>query len=238
MKNPFAAFTMALAIPVLAVTRAEATILGYDTCVSQLNSCLIAPGQATIPNPVTPNPNNGILLGWNEVQNFTLTDDLRVDRVANPNATYVGQDASGFFIRAGTVVASHYFQWDPLQGGSQSIQARIRHDSDIFAFITSDQNLFDSDAQLGLPGIDYSVFALRGLEPGDLTSFAPGGDPKLVDINWAASTPGDWTRLITAFSPTAEPTSVPAPLPVLGLGLAWGTSRRLRQRIKQHRNAE
>ncbi len=66
-----------------------------------------------------------------------------------------------------SVVSSHYLQWDPGSGSASSVQATIELNSQVFAFITADQNLFDSDAALGLPGLDYADFGLRGLETGD-----------------------------------------------------------------------
>ena len=94
------------------------------------------------------------------------------------------------------------------------VDATIDFDSEIFAFITADQKLFDSDAALGLSGLDYNDFTLRGLEGGDTTNF----NGSSVDISWRASSPGDWTRLITAFSPAAA-IPEPAPIALLGLGL-------------------
>jgi len=201
---------------------ANATFIGC-TSFSGANNCLKAPDDAPIPDPVAPNPNNGILLGWDEQQNITLSSDLAVDRIADPSASFVKDIGGDLFIAAGTVVSSHYFQWDPGSGSSPSVTATLDFDSDIFAFITADQNLFDSDNALGLPGIDYNDFNLRGLEPQDTTDFSPGGDASLVDISWTASNPGDWTRLITAFSPAAddETSTVPVPPPfvLLGAGL-------------------
>lgn len=191
---------------------AHATIVGYTNCTGAL-SCSVT---ATPPNPVTANPNDGILLGWNEVQNTTLTSDLFVDRVFDASAPFVSSDGSGgFIIAAGTIVSSHYFQWDPGNGSSTRVDATINLDSQVFAFITDTQKLFDSDAALGLPGLDYNDFGLRGLESNDATNFN-GED---VDISWSAGNPGDWTRLITAFSPAA---AVPEPgaIALLGLGFA------------------
>jgi hypothetical protein len=213
-------FASALAFP------AHASLLGYDSCIGALSCTVATPAQ--IPNPIVQNPNNGILLGWNERQNVLLTADLKVNRVANPAASFVGGTAGNYVIKAGTIVSSHYFQWDPSSQSSGSVQARLRFDSEIFAFITSDRNLFDSDAALGLPGFDYADFGLRGLESGDTTNFAPGGDNRLVDIDWTAGSPGDWTRLITAFSPAA---AIPEPTPLALIGaaiLGWAIHRRRR----------
>ena len=182
----------------------QATLIELADCVGA-NTCEIT---NTPPNPVTPDPNNGILLAWDEVQNFELLVDLRVDRVFDPLASFVVDLNNGdFLILAGTIVSSHYLQWDPGVDSAARVTANIRLDSQVFAFITSDQNLFDSD-YLGLVGLDYNDFGLRGLESGDTTVF---NGPN-VDISWAASTPGDWTRLITAFSPAAQNSSnIPEP---------------------------
>ena len=221
----FAASVVAL---LMSISAAHATLLGYTNCSGAIE-CLIAPDQIPLPNPIVQNPNNNLLIGWDEVQNYTLTSDLRVDRVADPLASFVGHDGSGYFIKSGTIVSSHYFQWDPASG-SKTVNATLQFDSAIFGFITSDANLFASDAQLGLPGLDYADFGLRGLENGDTTNFAPGGDNRLVDISWTASSPGDWTRLITAYSPAA---AVPEPstLALFGASLLGFACRRGRKSV-------
>ena len=221
-----AARALSFVVALMAPCLANATIIGFgptadgtNDCTSgAVNACLIAPDQAPIPNPVARNPNDGILLVWNEVQNFTLTQDLRVDRVADDSLPFVTADGSDFLIAAGTIVSSHYIQWDPGNGSEGRVDTALLFDSDIFAFITADQNLFDSDF-LGVPGIDYDDFGNRGIEGGDTTVF--GADLTQVDISWRASSPGDWDRIITAFSPAApEPASILMLLAGLGaLGL-------------------
>ena len=199
---------------------AQATILGFSSCTGA-NSCEVT---TTPPNPITQNPNDGILLAWDEVQNYTLTEKLYVDRVFDNTASFVGSDVRGLYLKAGTIVASHYFQWDPGNNSSFTVNATVQTDSDVFAFITSDQNLFDSDAALGLPGLDYADFVLRGLEAGDTTSF----NGSSVDLSWYAFNPGDWTRMITAFSPAGVvPTPEPGILLLLSSGLLMlGLKRR------------
>ncbi len=177
---------------------AGATALGF----SNTSGAYAYQITTTPPNPITKNPNNGILLVWNEVQNYTLQSDLAVDRVADANAPFVKIVSGKYYLKAGTIVSSHYVQWDPGNGSSGTVNATMHFDSDIFAFITADQKLFDSDAQLGLPGLNYNDFTARGLESGDTTNMSGSQ----VTISWAASDPGDWTRLLTAFSPTAAPT--------------------------------
>ena len=209
---------------------AQATLISISPCTGAV-ACTIT---TTPPNPVTQNPNDGVLLAWDELQNVTLTEDLRVDRVFDPAASFITAAPGGdFFIKAGTIVSSHYFQWDPGNGSASTVEATITLDSQAFAFITATQNLFDSDAALGLPTVDYNDFGLRGLEAGDTTVFSGPN----VDIRWTAGSPGDWTRLITAFSPGGNNGgSIPEPasLSLLGFGLAgmgWAARRRRRKAL-------
>ena len=205
-----------IAITVFAVSSvSHATLVSISPCDGP-NSCTIT---TSPPDPVTENPNDGVLLAWDELQNFTLTEALRVDRVFDDTVDFILADGGDFLIEAGTVVSSHYLQWDPGQGSAETVTATINLDSQVFAFITADQNLFDSD-YLGLPGLDYNDFTLRGLESGDETTFNGAN----TNISWTASSPGDWTRLITAFSPGGDEDNTAVPVPgtfvLLGLGLA------------------
>lgn len=243
MRRIFGNLTALICLVVLSIP-AHATLAGYNSCEGA-NACLVAPDEAPIPDPIVANPNDGVLLGWDEKQNVTLTENLYVNRVADPDAVFIGMDSAGVFIEAGTVVSSHYFQWDPGNGSNSRVTSQLNFDSEIFAFITSDTNLFGSDDPLGLDGFDYADFGLRGLESGDTTDFAPGGDDSLVDISWSASSPGDWTRLITAFSPGGgdpdEPlppvasVTEPATLMLLALALVGLTIRSLLARRRHHK---
>lgn len=178
----------------------------------------------TPPNPVAPNPNNNLLVVWNEKQNVLLEADLAVDRVADPNAPFVTGTSGNYKIKAGTIVSSHYVQWDP--DGSGTVLADLIFDSDIFAFITADAKMFASDEALGLDGLDYSDFTFRGLESEDSTAI----NGSTVSIDWSATNPGDWTRLITAYSPAAE---APAPAALWLLATGLGGLAALRKRKGQ-----
>ncbi len=73
--------------------------------------------------------------------------------------------------------------------------------------------MFGTDDLLGLPDLDYNDFTARGQESQDVNTFV-GSD---VEINWTATSPGDWSRRITAHSPGGE---IPEPATVGLLGLA------------------
>lgn len=160
------------------------------------NDCIIT---GSPPGHIKKDPNSGVLMAWNEKQNVKLRSNLPVDRVFDPSAPFVERTSDGFVIKAGTVVSSHYIQWDPGRGSESSVRALIHADSQIFAFITDDQKLFETDTAIGRTGLNYNDFKNRSLENEDKTAFQGKG----VKINWRATSPGDWTRLITAYSPTA-----------------------------------
>jgi len=213
---------MALTLCLISVAnKAEATAVSITNGSGALGYTIGTPESVPF-TLVGNNYNDNILYVWDEVQNFTLTQDLFVDRVADVNASYVGGSAGNYFIKAGTIVSSHYVQWDPAS--STRVQATLNFDSDIFAFITGDNRLANSDF-LGLPGINYGDFSLRGLENGDTTAFNGGS----VDISWSANNPGDWTRLLTAYSPGGNPVPEPATMSLLAMGLA-GLAYRSRKR--------
>ena len=191
MRTPFV-----IAVGLMAAMEpASATLQDLGACQGA-RACVLTRDP---PNPVVQNPDDGILLAWDECQNVRLEVPLRVDRVFDETADFITADGDGFSIRPGTIVSSHYLQWDPGNGSAPSVETVISADAQIFALITADEKLFASDGIVGLPGVDYNDFAFRGLEPHDTAVFR-GTD---IEIRWRASSPGDWVRLITAYSPAA-----------------------------------
>lgn len=186
---------------VIAAQPAAATITGISFCNGAM-SCEVT---STPPSTVVPDPNEGTLLVWDEVQNLTLTSALRVDRVFDSLAPFIHDLGNGEYeIMAGTVISSHYIQWDPGNDSSNRAVAYLNADAQTYAIIASDLNLSASDALLGLPGLDYGTFGNRGLEGDDITNF----NTATLVLSWEAGSPGDWARLITGFSPVAD---IPVP---------------------------
>jgi hypothetical protein len=96
-------------------------------------------------------------------------------------------------------VASHYVFFDP--GPVQSQLGYVDFDADILAVITGTANLAASD-YLANTGINYLNPAARGLEAGDSATI----DlllPYRLNVDWDASTPGDYVRVLTRHSPGA-----------------------------------
>ena len=124
------------------------------------------------------------LFGFDESQNTTLTSALTPD--------------VGSALASGTVVASHYVFFDPTSG---RVTGTVDFDSDILAILTSATTEAATD-YLAQTGVTYLSLALRGLEAGDSVSISGA---RQITFNATASTPGDYVRVLTKFSPGAVP---------------------------------
>ncbi|MCB1745143.1 MAG: hypothetical protein KDK91_32545, partial [Gammaproteobacteria bacterium] len=136
------------------------------------------------------------LYGFDEDQNIELAAELPVDLLVETGAPGV--------LPAGSTVASHYIFFDPAGTSSTTQVGRVSFDSDIVAVITSGDRLQGSDF-LANTGVIYLNPQLRGLEAGDLVSVV---GPRTIEVDWAASTPGDYIRVLTRFSPAAADCAV------------------------------
>jgi hypothetical protein len=151
------------------------------------------------------------LYGFDEDQNIMLASDLLVNE---------GPDLS---IDAGQEVASHYVFYDPTSG---VIDGTVNFDSEVIGIIKSQTLLAASDF-LANTGVNYLNPSARGLEPGD-TAVISGTHQ--ITVHFAASSPGDYIRVITKFSPGAVPE--PGSMAMLA-GLVIGGGLQLRRKLRK-----
>ena len=171
----------------------------------------------TVGNNTFQDPN---LYGFDEGQNIVITSDLNVDILADG----MGSQLMGpGILPMGSTVASHYVFFDPA--GNTTQVGTVTFDSQIFGIITSTGNLAASDFLIN-NGVNYLNPSERGLEPGQDTVSIVGLNT--IEVNWFASTPGDYVRVITDFSPGAV-IPIPAAFWLFGtalVGLAGISKRR------------
>ncbi len=139
------------------------------------------------------------LFEFDEDQNILLTAPLTVNVGSSP-------------IPSGSIVASHYVFFDP--GPSEHMIGTVDFDSDILGIITNTADLAASDF-LANTGVNYLNPSARGLEAGDSVTIS---GPNQILFDTFASSPGDYVRVITAFSPAAS-TPEPSCTALLGIGL-------------------
>jgi len=125
------------------------------------------------------------LYAFNEGQNILLNQAYSVD--------------IGTALVSGNTISSHYVFFDPNNSTDQ--QGWVDFDADIIAVITSTTNLDASDSFLN-NNVNYLNPAARGLERGDIVSIGDGLGSNLnrLYVDWKASSPGDFVRVITGFS--------------------------------------
>jgi hypothetical protein len=140
------------------------------------------------------------LFGFDEDQNILLGAPLSVDVGASP-------------IPAGTTVASHYIFFDP--GPTEQVIGTVNFDSAVLAIITSTGLLAASDI-LANTGVNYLNPGNRGLEAGDSVTIS---GTRQILFDTVASSPGDYVRVLTAFSPAAAAAPEPGGIAPLGIGL-------------------
>lgn len=127
------------------------------------------------------------LYGFDEDQNITLTEPVRVD---------IGGTKG--LIAQGTVVASHYVFFDSLSGIQYGY---VYFDAPILGVAAFQDTMARTDF-LANTSVNYISVELRGLEDGDRVWLDPE-DPHKLWVYWAGSSPGDYIRVFTEQSPSA-----------------------------------
>ena len=198
----------ALVVTALATIPVSATIIGGTVTGGTARTAGGVFVKLTVPLPNlfgTPNsvgddnfqsPN---LFGFDEDQNILIPNPLSADVGLNP-------------VPAGTIVASHYIFFDP--GPGQTVIGTVDFDSDILAVLTSTGTLAASDF-LANTGVNYLNPSARGLEAGDSVTI---NGPRQILFDTFASSPGDYVRVLTEFSPSAA-TPEPGAFALLAGGL-------------------
>lgn len=159
----------------------------------------------TVGNNTFQDPN---LYGFDEGQNINITNDISLDILADG----LGGGSGPGIVPTGSTVASHYVFFDPT--GVTTQVGTVSFDSDIFGVITSTQNLLASDFLINT-GVNYLNPSARGLEPGDKITIT---GLRTITVDWFASTPGDFVRVLTDFSPGAV-VPIPAAIWLFGSGM-------------------
>lgn len=125
------------------------------------------------------------LYAFDEDQNITLERAIRVD---------IGGEVG--IIPGGTTVASHYVFFDSLRGTHHGY---VYFDAPILGVAAYRDTMAATDF-LANNEVVYLSTELRGLEDGDQV-WIDAEDPHKLWVYWAGSSPGDYVRVFTEWSP-------------------------------------
>ncbi|MEP5728826.1 MAG: hypothetical protein ABJL67_05585 [Sulfitobacter sp.] len=134
------------------------------------------------------NFNTDHLYAFDEDQNIVLERAIRVD---------IGGEIG--VIAGGTTVASHYVFFDSYSGIHHGY---VYFDAPILGIAAYQDTMAATDF-LANTDVEYIGTELRGLEEGDQV-WIDAQDPHKLWVYWAGSSPGDYIRVFTERSPTAQ----------------------------------
>lgn len=217
-RSTLSALASILAVVSLTKTEVQAVVSAGAVTSGSGSFIIIAP-----PLPSSP-PNQ---VGNDTFQNtnlYAFNEDQNVPVAGSPLAVDYKPGGGTGTIPVGTTVSSHYVFFDPRDDSSQ--RGWVDFDAPILGVISSTGNLLASD-YLANTGVTYLNPAARGLEPGDSAIIDPSNPNRLL-VDWFASTPGDYVRVLTQRSPGAAPDTGST---VLLLGASLGLMRWLRAKV-------
>jgi len=217
-QTTLSALASILSVVAFTKTEVQAVVTAGAVTSGSGSFFLIAP-----PLPSTP-PNT---VGDDTFQNtnlYAFNEDQNVPVAGSPLTVDYKPGGGTGTIPVGTTVASHYVFFDP--GNTASQEGWVDFDAPILGVISSTGNLLASD-YLANTGVTYLNPGLRGLEAGDSAIIDPSNPNRLL-VDWSASTPGDYVRVLTQRSPGAAPDTGST---VLLLGASLGLMRWLRGKV-------
>ncbi|MCV2882556.1 VPLPA-CTERM sorting domain-containing protein [Actibacterium sp. XHP0104] len=210
-------YLAAFALSALTAGQAGAATIGGDVLSATNNAVggtfVLLDGTSTF-SVGQDNFNAPHLYAFDEKQNVLLGADLTLN---------IGSNAL-----ANTYVSSHYVFYDPRGSSGSRQMGYIDFDGDIFGIATRTGTLGASDF-LGSDTVTYLSHNLRGLESND-SIWIDANKANRLWVDWIASTPGDYIRVLTAGVPIAA-VPLPAGLPLLGAAIgALGLAARRRRK--------
>ncbi|MEM6826524.1 MAG: PEPxxWA-CTERM sorting domain-containing protein [Pseudomonadota bacterium] len=138
----------------------------------------------------------------------------------------VGSLSSLVNLSADTVVDSFYILFDPASTNpATTLFGEVVFGEEILAIITDTDDLEDTDSAFGLNTVNYGTSDFRGLEGNDDASFV-GNE---LTVEFVATSPGDFIRVLTVAAPVPEPSTWLMLL--LGFGLVGGALRAQREKL-------
>lgn len=149
----------------------------------------------TVRNDTFQTPN---FYGFDEEQNVSFSSGINVNLLTSTNSAGILQPSDV----ADSIVASHYLFFDP--DGSTELEGTVEFDSDILAISWSTDNLNNSHFLANITN-PKPVVDGHGLESPDSVELR---SPRELRFRARASSPGDYFRVLTEFSPSAM---VPVP---------------------------